>query len=177
MNRTYTPELAPDVLDRLDLYSARFRDHFKPPKQAAYCGAFLQRAPPRRRTQEHRAHVPTGPLSRRDEGRRPRPGLQQFLGQSPCDDQTVMRTYRSTLAEAFTSPQGSLSSMTPDYPIRASTPSASVTSTAEPWASRLTVRSPPRSTTSAPGTHAPRCPAVSAQGVNRRHRAARARCR
>ena len=32
--------------------------------------------------------------------------LQQFLGQSPWDDQAVMASYRSTLARSFASPQG-----------------------------------------------------------------------
>jgi len=42
MNRTFTPEPAPDVLDRLAHYADSFRDHFKHPKQAAYCGVYLQ---------------------------------------------------------------------------------------------------------------------------------------
>ena len=32
--------------------------------------------------------------------------LQQYIGQSPWDDQVVMTTYRSTLARSFASPQG-----------------------------------------------------------------------
>ena len=42
MNRTFTPQLAPAVLDRLTTYAERFRHHFYHHKQAAYCGAYLQ---------------------------------------------------------------------------------------------------------------------------------------
>ena len=42
MNRTYTPELAPEVLDRLDAYAVRFRDDFNRPRQAQYSGVYLQ---------------------------------------------------------------------------------------------------------------------------------------
>ena len=42
MNRTYTPELAPDVLDRLASYAGRFRDNFGHPRQAIYCGVYPQ---------------------------------------------------------------------------------------------------------------------------------------
>ena len=42
MNRTYTPELAPDILDRLVSYAGRFRSRFGHPRQAIHCGAYLQ---------------------------------------------------------------------------------------------------------------------------------------
>ena len=42
MNRTYTPELKPDVLDRLAAYAASFRDDFNRPRQAAWCGMYLR---------------------------------------------------------------------------------------------------------------------------------------
>ena len=42
MNRTYTPELAPDVLDRLKTYADRFHDDFNRPCQAQYSGVYLQ---------------------------------------------------------------------------------------------------------------------------------------
>ena len=42
MNRTYTPELKPDVLDRLAAYAASFRDDFNRPRQAAWCGVYLR---------------------------------------------------------------------------------------------------------------------------------------
>ncbi len=42
MNRTYTPELAPEVLERLKAYADRFQDDFNRPRQAQYCGVYLQ---------------------------------------------------------------------------------------------------------------------------------------
>ena len=42
MNRTYTPELSPDVLGRLAGYAAGFRADFDRPRQAAWCGAYLR---------------------------------------------------------------------------------------------------------------------------------------
>ena len=106
MNRTYTPELDPVVLDRLDQYAGRFRNHFHHPRQATYCGVYLQGLllDGERKSIEpmaRRVHFPDG-LKIAD----PDQALQQFLGQSPWDDQAVMRTYRSTLAQSFASPAG-----------------------------------------------------------------------
>ncbi len=42
MNRTYTPQLAPEVLGPLDAYAARFSDDFNRPRQAAYSAVYLQ---------------------------------------------------------------------------------------------------------------------------------------
>src|SRR4051812_15433283 len=106
MNRTYTPELAPEVLDRLGAYADRFREDFNRPRQAQYSGVYLQ------------GHLLDGerksiePLSRRvtlppglavndlDQA------LQQFLGQSTWDEQAVWRRYRSVMAETFADPKG-----------------------------------------------------------------------
>lgn len=42
MNRTHTPELAPEVLDRLRTYADRFQADFNRPRQAQYSGVYLQ---------------------------------------------------------------------------------------------------------------------------------------
>jgi hypothetical protein len=42
MNRTYTAELTPEVLDRLADFAAGFRDDFNRPRQAAWCGTDLR---------------------------------------------------------------------------------------------------------------------------------------
>src|SRR5205807_733200 len=42
MNLTYTPELKPNVLDRIAGYAASFRDDFNRPRQAAWCGVYLR---------------------------------------------------------------------------------------------------------------------------------------
>jgi len=106
MNLTSTPELAPDVLDRLASYAESFRGHFKHPKQAVYCGAYLQGLllDGDRKSIEpmaRRVHLPEGvKVADLDQA------LQQFLGQSPWDDQAVMATYRATMARRFASPRG-----------------------------------------------------------------------
>ena len=106
MNRTYTPELDPEVLDRLTAYAGLFHHHFKHPRQAAYCGLYLQGLllDGERKSIEpisRRVHLPDGlKVADLDQA------LQQFLGQSPWDDQPVMTTYRSTLARSFASPAG-----------------------------------------------------------------------
>lgn len=42
MNRTYTPELAPEVLDRIRTYAIRFYADFNRPRQAQYPRVYLQ---------------------------------------------------------------------------------------------------------------------------------------
>ena len=42
MSKTYTPELTPEVLDRLEDYADVFRDDFSHKKQAAWSGVYLQ---------------------------------------------------------------------------------------------------------------------------------------
>jgi SRSO17 transposase len=106
MNRTYTPELAPEVLDRLDAYATLFRDDFNRPRQAQYSGVYLQGLilDGERKSIE--------PLSRKvilppelvvsdlDQA------LQHFVGQSTWDERAVWRRYRSTMAATFASAAG-----------------------------------------------------------------------
>jgi hypothetical protein len=42
MNKTYTPELAPEVLLRLRDYAERFQDLFRYPAQSAWSGVYLR---------------------------------------------------------------------------------------------------------------------------------------
>jgi hypothetical protein len=42
MSKTYTPELTPEVLDRLEDYAHVFRDDFSHKKQALWSGVYLQ---------------------------------------------------------------------------------------------------------------------------------------
>jgi SRSO17 transposase len=106
MNRTYTPELAPEVLDRLDAYAARFRGDFNRPRQAAYSGVYLQGLilDGDRKSIEPLSRKVTLPnglvVADLDQA------LQQFLGQSTWDEQAVWKRYRSVMAEAFASPAG-----------------------------------------------------------------------
>src|SRR3954471_7071412 len=106
MNRTYTPELAPEVLDRLASYADRFRDDFNRPRQAAYSGVYLQgliRDGDRKSIEplSRKVTLPAG-LQVKDLDQ----ALQQFLGQSTWDERAVWKRYRSVMAETFASPAG-----------------------------------------------------------------------
>ena len=108
MNRTYTPELAPEVLQRLGAYADRFRGDFNRQRQAQYSGVYLQGLlldgerksiePPSRRVT-----LPDG-LAVKDLDQ----ALQQLVGQSTWDEQAVWVRHRSVMAETFASPRGIL---------------------------------------------------------------------
>jgi SRSO17 transposase len=106
MNRTYTPDLAPDVLDRLGAYAAGFRDDFNRPRQAAWCGVYLRGLltdGDRKSVEPMATRVPLPPgLAVSD----PDQALQQFLSQSTWDEQAVGRRYRARMAEEFADPAG-----------------------------------------------------------------------
>src|SRR3954465_9962178 len=106
MNRTYTPDLNPDVLDRLAAYAASFRDDFNRPRQAAWCGVYLRgliQDGDRKSVEPMAARVglPEG-LEVSD----PDQALQQFLGQSTWDEQAVLSRYRAAMAAKFADPAG-----------------------------------------------------------------------
>src|SRR5579871_1683915 len=98
MNRTYTPELNPDVLERLAAYVAGFRDDFNRPRQAGWCGVY----PRGLITDGDRESA--GPMAARvplPEGldvSDPDQALQQFLGQNTWDERAVLRRYRAAMA-------------------------------------------------------------------------------
>ena len=106
MNRTYTPELPPDVLDRLHAYAERFRPAFDRPRQASWCGVYLHGllADGERKSIEPMAHR----LARRHDFDvvDPDQALQQFVNQSTWDEQDVWRRYRGVMAETFADPRG-----------------------------------------------------------------------
>jgi len=106
MNRTYTPELAPEVLERLRAYADRFHDDFNRPRQAQYSGVYLQGLllDGERKSIEplsRRVTLPPG-LAVKDLDQ----ALQQFIGQSTWDEQAVGKRYRSVMAETFADPKG-----------------------------------------------------------------------
>jgi SRSO17 transposase len=106
MSKTTTPELSPDALRRLEDYAAGFRDAFgldRPARWApVYLAGLIQEA--ERKSIE--------PLSRRValppdlHVKDPEPALQQFVNQSPWDDQAVLKRYRAIMARTFASPEG-----------------------------------------------------------------------
>jgi SRSO17 transposase len=106
MSKTYTPELTPDVLQRLEDYAARFRDDFRFDRPAHWAGVYLAGL-----IQEgERKSIE--PLSRRValppelDVKDPEQALQQFVNQSPWDEQQVLKRYRAVMAETFADPAG-----------------------------------------------------------------------
>ena len=87
--KTYTPELDPAVLDRLRDYAALFADDFPQAKPARWAGVYLQGLllDGDRKSIEplsRRVTLPEG-LTSSD----PEQALQQFVNQSPWDEQAV----------------------------------------------------------------------------------------
>src|SRR4051812_6899034 len=104
--KTYTPELDPAVLGRLRDYAALFAPDSPQSKPARWAGVYLKGLPldGERKSMEplsRRVRLPDG-LASRD----PEQALQQFVSQSPWDDQAVLRRYRAHLAQTFASPDG-----------------------------------------------------------------------
>src|SRR5947209_12131266 len=104
--KTSTPELDPAVLDRLRDYAAFFADDFPQAKPARWAGVYLQGLlldGERKSIEPLSRHItlPEG-LTSKD----PEQALQQFVSQSPWDEQAVLRRYRARLAETFASPKG-----------------------------------------------------------------------
>src|SRR5437763_10429802 len=106
MSKTYTPELTPDVLQRLERYAADFRAAFGSERPARWAGVYLAGL-----IQEgERKSIE--PLSRRValppevRVRDPEQALQQFVSQSPWGDQAVLKRYRAVMARTFARPKG-----------------------------------------------------------------------
>jgi SRSO17 transposase len=106
MSKTYTPELTPEVLDRLEVYADIFRDDFSHLKQALWSGVYLQgllHDGERKSIEPLSGRVNLPPdLNAKD----PEQALQQFVNQSPWDDQALAGRYRRHLAQTFASPEG-----------------------------------------------------------------------
>src|SRR5438270_4882559 len=106
--KTYTPNLDPAVLGRLRDYAALFADDFPQAQPARWAGVYLQGLllDGERKSIEplaRRITLPEG-LSSKD----PEQALQQFVNQSPWDEQAVLRRYRARMAQTFASQEGIL---------------------------------------------------------------------
>jgi SRSO17 transposase len=106
MSKTYTPELAPDILQRLEGYAARFRDAFGFDRPARWAGVYLTgliQEGERKSIEPLSRRVALPPdLNVKD----PEQALQQFVNQSPWDEQRVFERYRAVMAETFADPEG-----------------------------------------------------------------------
>src|SRR5205814_5964547 len=104
MSKTHTPELTPEVLERLRDYADVFRDGFSHKKQALWSGVYLQGLlhEGERKSIEHLSGRVTLPpdLDVQD----PEQALQQFVNQSPWDYQVIARRYRYQQHQLFARP-------------------------------------------------------------------------
>lgn len=106
MSKTYTPELPPDVLQRLEAYALQFRPEFRRERQAAWAHVYLHGLliDGERKSIEplsRRVTLPAG-LDVAD----PEQALQNFVNQAAWGEQSVWKRYRSVMAETFASPKG-----------------------------------------------------------------------
>src|SRR5918997_540637 len=105
MSKTYTPELTPDVLRRLEDYAARFRDDFRFDRPARWAPVYLAgliQEGERKSIEPLSRRVTLPPeLAVKD----PEQALQQFINQSPWDEQAVLKRYRAVMAETFADPK------------------------------------------------------------------------
>src|SRR5919107_3717531 len=105
MAKTYTPDLAPEALPRLDAYAARLRDAFGLDRSARWCPVYL------RGLIQEGERKSIEPLSRRVAlppelaVKDPEQALQQFVNQSPWDERAVTKRYRAVMAKTFASPE------------------------------------------------------------------------
>ena len=125
MSKTYTPELTPDVLRRLEDFAAHFRDAFSLDRPARWAGVYLAGL-----IQEgERKSIE--PLSRRValpaelQVKDPEQALQQFVNQSPWDEQQVLRrSWRGSPRRWWSSPRprcGSPRGLRPEAALAAAT--------------------------------------------------------
>lgn len=104
--KTYTPELDPAVLDRLRDYATLFAQDFPQSKPARWAGVYLQGL---LLDGERKSIEPLARRIRLPQGfacKDPEQALQQFVNQSPWDEQKVLRRYRARMAQTFASPRG-----------------------------------------------------------------------
>src|SRR5215208_754149 len=104
MSKTYTPELSPDILRRLDDYAARFRDAFGSDRPARWSGVYIAgliQEGERKSIEPLSRRVALPPELRVKD---PEQALQQFVSQSPWDEQRVLKRYRAVMAETFADP-------------------------------------------------------------------------
>src|SRR6185437_5674025 len=104
MNRTETPPLDIDALYRLWDYTNRFASDFRFRRQAEWAAIYIRallQDGERKSVEPLAARVPLPPgLRIRD----PMQALQNFVNQSPWDEQKIWKHYRAIMAKMFSTP-------------------------------------------------------------------------
>src|SRR3954452_22818679 len=98
MNKTFTPQLPPEVLPRLHHYAGRFQDLFRYPTQFAWSGVYLRgllQDGERKSIEPMVDRIPR-PLDLQHI-KDPVQALQQFVNQSPWDELAIWERYRSVM--------------------------------------------------------------------------------
>jgi SRSO17 transposase len=107
MNKTFTPELSPEVLGRLRDYADHFHDDFRHTSQRSWSGVYLRgliQDGERKSIEPMVERVPL-PAELRDI-EDPEQAMQQFVNQSPWDEQKALHRYRTVMSQTFASPEG-----------------------------------------------------------------------
>lgn len=107
MNKTYTPKLSPEVLNRLREYAAPFREDFRYDTQHAWSGVYLRgllQDGDRKSIEPMMARVPRP--AQLAGIKDPEQAMQQFVNQSPWDELKVWKRYRAAMAPRLASPRG-----------------------------------------------------------------------
>ena len=108
MSKTYTPELTPEVLDRLEDYADVFRDDFSHKKQAPGAASISRGCST---TASARASSPSPDASTLPpdlDAKDPEQALQQFVNQSPWDDQALGQALSPAHGRDLRQPRGDL---------------------------------------------------------------------
>jgi SRSO17 transposase len=107
MNKTFTPELPPQVLERLRDYADLFRDDFRHQAQRSWSGVYLRGLIQNGERKSVEPMVDRVPLpAQLQDIEDPVQALQQFVNQSPWDHDKLLPRYRRVMAQSFASPQG-----------------------------------------------------------------------
>src|SRR4051812_16931456 len=106
MSKTYTPELTPDVLRRLEGYAVHFRDDFRRDRPARWAPVYLAGLIQEGERKSIEPLARRVALPRELQVKDPDQALQQFVNQSPWDEQQVLKRYRAVLARTFADPAG-----------------------------------------------------------------------
>src|SRR5205823_10011529 len=172
MASTVVAELDAEVLARLDEYASEFMADFGLIIRRYWAGVYLQGLMldgERKSIQPlaQRVNVPGWHGDTME-------ALQQFVNQSPWDEQAVLRTYRRLLAASLADTAGVFVIDDTGFAKKAVIPLVSGDSTPAPWARRTTARWRSRSTTRRPeATTRWHCACF----CRRRGRASRSECR